>query len=440
MKSFLFVLQRLFPRKNPVFLYPDKIKTETLTSAKHKEAFMDYKNLSNEDAAKMLASCDWTCEGEKTVFLSHNLHPYPAKFIPQIPASAIEMFSEKGDTVWDIFGGSGTTALEAMMRGRNCISTDLNPVGYCIGMAKTAVLDKEDKKELENIISELGVYESMPSEFTKWCIENAVVISTETPAIPKLDKWFCKDAVNGLAFLKWYIKRQDVSDNVKNVLTAAFSRTVNLASNQEGETYYRAVEKTLSDGETVSMFLKSLRTNVRKIQEMNDALPPQPVPSIRFVVMDVSEEISDDYIRENSIDLIVTSPPYPKALDYCVYHRFRLFWLGYNPRLLRKREIGSHLNYQQKGNDPSVFEEEMLPVMKNAHRALKKGHFAVFVLGDAMYNGEIYNTAEKIGTLAEKEGFDIVWIGERPLPEHKRFNQIKKKRMVSERILVLKKR
>ena len=57
-----------------------------------------------------------------------------------------------------------------------------------------------------------------------------------------------------------------------------------------------------------------------------------------------------------------------------------------------------------------------------------------------MYNGEIYNTAEKIGTLAEKEGFDIVWIGERPLPEHKRFNQIKKKRMVSERILVLRKR
>jgi len=61
-------------------------------------------------------------------------------------------------------------------------------------------------------------------------------------------------------------------------------------------------------------------------------------------------------IKKNSIDFIVTSPPYPNAFDYCLYHRFRQFWLGFNPRILSNYEIGAHLKYQKNNQGPEQYE------------------------------------------------------------------------------------
>ena len=44
-------------------------------------------------------------------------------------------------------------------------------------------------------------------------------------------------------------------------------------------------------------------------------------------------------------DLVVTSPPYPNAYSYHLYHRSRLIWLGYDPERFKKIEIGSHRKY-----------------------------------------------------------------------------------------------
>ena len=51
-------------------------------------------------------------------------------------------------------------------------------------------------------------------------------------------------------------------------------------------------------------------------------------------------------------------------MDYHLYHRFRLFWLGFDPRKLAKIEIGSHLRHQKEATGFSAYLGEM------------KGHFA----------------------------------------------------------------
>ena len=60
--------------------------------------------------------------------------------------------------MWDPFGGSGTTALEALLNDRNCISTDINPIGSIIGKAKTTALCSKDEIELNKLIERLEYY------------------------------------------------------------------------------------------------------------------------------------------------------------------------------------------------------------------------------------------------------------------------------------------
>jgi hypothetical protein len=85
-----------------------------------------------------LESVDWTFARAKTTYLTHGLHPYPAKYIPQIPHTLISALSHPGETVADIFCGSGTTLVESMILGRHSIGIDANPLACLISQSKTA--------------------------------------------------------------------------------------------------------------------------------------------------------------------------------------------------------------------------------------------------------------------------------------------------------------
>ena len=74
-------------------------------------------NLNNY-VRKSLNSIDWDFNDAPVNSGIHSIHPYPAKFIPQIPRKLIEFF-HSGDTsiVLDPFCGSGTTLIEIIKVG-----------------------------------------------------------------------------------------------------------------------------------------------------------------------------------------------------------------------------------------------------------------------------------------------------------------------------------
>ena len=81
----------------------------------------------------------------------------------------------------------------------------------------------------------------------------------------------------------------------------------------------------------------------------------------------------------------------------------------------------------------------MKPVLENCYKALKAGRYAVFILGNAVFGGVQYETAERIGKLAENVGFSKVGIIDRPLPETKRSVKNWARRATTEQILILRK-
>jgi site-specific DNA-methyltransferase (cytosine-N4-specific) len=95
-----------------------------------------------------LRKIDWDFRDAKTSYLTHGLHPYPAKYIPQIPNALIQEFSTVGATVGDIFCGSGTTLVEALLLKRNAVGLDANPLACLISTAKTTRFGEGDRDAL----------------------------------------------------------------------------------------------------------------------------------------------------------------------------------------------------------------------------------------------------------------------------------------------------
>src|SRR5436309_3516443 len=91
-----------------------------------------------KDKLADLLAADWNFTNSKTNNGTHSIHPYPAKFIPQIPRHLIQRIRPlKGSFVFDPFCGCGTTLLEAQAAGYPSIGVDLNPIASMIARVKT---------------------------------------------------------------------------------------------------------------------------------------------------------------------------------------------------------------------------------------------------------------------------------------------------------------
>ncbi len=85
---------------------------------------------------------------------------YRGNWSPYIPRNLLLRYSSPGDMVMDCFAGSGTTAVESLLLGRNFIGFDINPVavkmaGQALGEVRAAALEKG----VQPIAAELSVNE-----------------------------------------------------------------------------------------------------------------------------------------------------------------------------------------------------------------------------------------------------------------------------------------
>jgi hypothetical protein len=240
---------------------------------------------------------------------------------------------------------------------------------------------------------------NVPSDADGLCREFVKFI----PEIPNLDKWFPRTSCGELALIRAHVEKCE-SSQARDICFLALSRVVMRVSLQDSETRYTSVVKTIKPGETIARFLAALTSVVAKVAASSAELQ---YGIAAFHTAD-AKTIGPDTIPNEAVDLIVTSPPYGNANDYHLYHRFRMFWLGHDPRALGKIEIGSHLRHQKEGTGFDVYLQEMEQCLDVMHRVLKPGRYAALVLGDSIYRGETYNTADNLHGAAVQFGFEAV--------------------------------
>jgi len=77
--------------------------------------------------------------------LTHRFYRYPARFSPLFAKEAIAQFSKLGDVVLDPYMGGGTSVVEATVAGRRGIGSDLNELAVFVARVKTTVLTPEQR-------------------------------------------------------------------------------------------------------------------------------------------------------------------------------------------------------------------------------------------------------------------------------------------------------
>lgn len=85
---------------------------------------------NRQHVQQLLDQVEWDFSQVRSTVPMHDLHPYPARFIPDLPRALIRLFPPKeGSTVFDPFCGSGTTLLEAGRAGYDSVGVDLRTAG-----------------------------------------------------------------------------------------------------------------------------------------------------------------------------------------------------------------------------------------------------------------------------------------------------------------------
>jgi len=129
---------------NPLFLpfYPKEIEIRGIVVKiiRNSEQITE-KDDTPQSKFKRHIDYSWDYSGEKTKSFTHGLHTYPAMFIPQVARRLLQKYSKKGDTICDIFCGSGTALVESKVLSRNAYGIDLNPLAIFLAKVKTIALN-----------------------------------------------------------------------------------------------------------------------------------------------------------------------------------------------------------------------------------------------------------------------------------------------------------
>jgi site-specific DNA-methyltransferase (cytosine-N4-specific) len=386
-----------------------------------------------DPALSKLASIDWTFADAKTNYLTHGLHPYPAKFIPQIPNALIQELSSVGDTVADIFCGSGTTLLEALLLKRHAIGIDANPLSILISRAKTAAPTEAD---LDKLMILLGDCRQLAVGLNR---SDSDLFGSTVPFVSKgwrpeasvSEFWFDPHVVEELAELR--LRILDLPPTARVIAQVVFSSIIVTVSRQDSDTRYVRREKCIEPGETVRRFCRGIELAIATTSEVSDILEPRF--SCRFLNSDI---LSAPDVP--NIDLVVSSPPYPNAFSYHLYHRTRLLWLGYDQKRFKADEIGSHRKYSAKGAkalDESDFAREFGQIFRWLAERMTAGKYACFVIGNSTIKGRTVDNAELLNKAAAVAGFSRAAVVDRDIPSTRKAFNPAHGRIKTEKILIL---
>lgn len=333
-------------------------------------------------------SDEWDFSDEDTQEHLHSIHPYPARFIPQIPRKAMLDYSQPGDTVLDPFVGCGTTLLEASLLGRTSIGIDNNAVACLVSRAKVAQYSQEDIRLLTTFCRNLPEERMFDVQFA----------DVDIPMYKERDAWFDPMALLDLGYIKEQINT--LPEPVHSLALATLSSIIVRVSYQDSDTRYARVRKGYTPGSSLKWYKQKLFQAIEGANEIRAR--PRADATVHL-----ADARSIPFVADNSIDLIVTSPPYLNAYDYHKYHRHRLHWVGGDVALARDLEIGKHDTFTKRVAIPDPYFDDMRQCFQEWTRVMSPGGYALIVIGDAIVSGKPVPVGDEFVAIMEKLDFTL---------------------------------
>lgn len=345
--------------------------------------------------ARAVGAEPWDYADADTQRLTHGIHRYSGKFIPQIAARAIDLLSKPGDLVLDPYCGSGTTLVEAALLGRRALGVDLNPLAVLIARTKVSPIPARRLRRLSQRLREELCIEDGPTgplfESMPWVAAGQDARLTD----PWYTKWFQPHVLKSLVAIDIAIRAVG-NDAERNVARVAFSDILRRSSN--AHTGYPNVMFNKHAPAKPSP-LRPFFSALDKVVEMVEQLERTGARWGDVGVVQGNAAALE--IERNTVDAVVTHPPYIGSIPYAEYGVLSLTWLGADPKELDRALTGGR---RQTSNVVARFETGYRDMLGETARVLKPGGYAFLMVGNPVVKGSLIDLADMTLRLAEAAG------------------------------------
>jgi len=342
------------------------------------------------------------------------VHGYFTKQSWNIVAEYIKNFSKPEDLVLDPFGGSGVTAIEALMNNRKAISIDINPMAVFMVNALIAPVNKNKLMDAFNRIKEK--YEKYEPKTNKEI--NKIITQYPYPKgikLPKgsdvdtIEQLFSKKQLAQLALLKGLIKKEK-NTNEKDTLFLMFSGLVTKANLTYHTTpnkprpgqgdaaafrYYRyRIAPHPVSIDIIKYFELRLKRVIAAKQEIEYFINKNTIENIK-VIKGTATNLS--WIARESVDYIYTDPPYGKKIPYL---DLSIMWNSWLDLEVTKDDYDLEaIEGGEKQKDKNEYNSLIAQSIKEMYRVLKYDRWMSFVFAhkDPEFWHLIIETAECCG-------------------------------------------
>lgn len=349
------------------------------------------------DKFKRIVDDRWSFRDADTKQYTHCYHTYPAMMIPQVARTLIDEYKPKGklDLIFDPYMGSGTTLVEACLKGANSVGTDLNPLARLMGTVKSTHYDEHElQKELSEIQADLIFYN-----------EN-LVNDRDFDRISNYTFWYSEANLLKLSYLQQLINSH-CSDLNKDFFLLALSEVVREVSfTRNGEfKRYRMKEESISkfNPDVFGLFERKVLRNLSGLKQFN-----RDAHSAKAFVYGFNSTVGipEEILAPGTVDMVVTSPPYGDSHTTVAYGQFSRWaneWFGYKEaasldnllmggkrskeELFETKSIRAELDKIRELDEKRYWEvvsflNDYSASIANVAKTVRKGGVVCYVVGD----------------------------------------------------------
>lgn len=411
----------------------------------------------------------WDFKDDDVREYTHGIHNYPAMMVSPISRNILRIMKEIKpiDSVMDPFMGSGTVLVESMLAEvKNIYGSDINPFAVYLSKVKTTRIDinalqseaqqlydrikatySEYDLQIDNaddimrnsynldLTAKDGWGKSAYSYLSKYVEDNQIKIAI--PDFKNIGYWFKPRVILLLSLIKEQIKKIQ-NEDVRNFIFIAFSETIRFVSNRRnGEFKMFRMTPTKVDNfepDVIKEFTTILDRNVEKMNAFNEACEENSVNSKVYVLNNNASTLQD--VPDNSINLVITSPPYGDSrttVAYGEYSRLSLQWLdlfdlsekeimGIDKSLLGGAKFRNGFEFTvpsnslrkslekikdsdlERAGDVYSFYLDLEKTIKAIAKKTQSGGYQFWVVGNRTVKGEVLLTDKIISEVAETYG------------------------------------
>ena len=364
------------------------------------------------------------------------IHPFPARMAPSIIQRQLR--SERSLRVVDPMVGSGTTLVTARLYGHQALGFDTDPLALLIAKAWSSDIDPERLRRLA-----ARVLHDARARYRSITAGKAYPQGADQETRSFIRFWFGPTNRRQLSALAASIA--SVRDaNARALLWCSFSRMI------------------ITKGAGVSLAIDVSHSRPHRAHHIVPVKPFGKFPAaieqvLRGANFSPGRQLPAAVVRrgdarvipleDNSVDMVITSPPYLNAIDYLRGHKLSLVWMGHQVAALRKlrsSNIGSERFDSSKVAECHRFMGEKvvdsfadLPtraqgmltryfgdmdrVLSEIGRILTLTGTAVIVVGNSTIRGIFINNSRVLTRLARQNGMRLVSARRRRLQENRRY-------------------